>query len=217
MSQDRAAPTIIIADDHPMVRAAMTTALRSRLDGVVLFEAADRDALEAAVEENADADLVLLDLNIPGARGFSVLLHLRSEYPGLRVAVVSANELSRTVARARQFGAVGFIPKSAPVEQMLESIRLILDGETWFPEAVSDDPETAEMARRLGELTPQQLRVLMCIADGLLNKQIAYELSLAENTVKVHVTAILRKLGVNSRTQAALIARSLESDSEDEI
>jgi DNA-binding NarL/FixJ family response regulator len=129
------------------------------------------------------------------------------------VVVISSNDHPRTVRRAQQFGAAGFIPKSEPAERMLEAVRTVLEGGVWFPRLAAErSEEDANLAARLAQLTPQQVRVLMCLADGLLNKQIAYELGLAENTVKVHVTAILRKLDCHSRTQAALLVKALEPD-----
>jgi DNA-binding NarL/FixJ family response regulator len=158
-------------------------------------------------------ELVLLDLSMPGTRGFSALLHVRGEYPELPVVIISSNDHPRVIRRAQQFGAAGFIPKSAPAEAMGEAIAAVLDGGSWFPPMASERSEAdAELAARLAQLTPQQFRVLLCLADGLLNKQIAAELGLAENTVKVHVTAILKKLECYSRTQAAVLVKSLETE-----
>jgi DNA-binding NarL/FixJ family response regulator len=176
-------------------------------------EAASLRALEETVRAHADIDLVLLDLNMPGANGFSSLVFLRGERPEVPVIVISSNDHPRTVRRARQFGAAGFVSKSAPVALMLEAVQTVLAGNEWFPEEAAETSEAdAQLAAKLAQLTPQQVRVLMCMADGMLNKQIAYELGLAENTVKVHVTAILRKLECHSRTQAALLVRALEPD-----
>jgi len=206
---------LLIADDHPLMRAAVLHALREELAGGSAIEAASFDELEAALAAHPQLDLVLLDLQMPGAQGYSALLYLRGERPELPVIIVSASEQPRTVQRARQFGAAGFVPKSAPIEQIRTALRQVLDGELWFPAlAEEQDPVDAELAARLAQLTPQQLRVLMCIADGRLNKQIAFDLGLAENTVKVHVTAILRKLGCYSRTQAAVMVRALQAGSD---
>lgn len=150
---------------------------------------------------------------MPGARGFSALLHVRGEYPEVPVVVISSNDHPRVIRRAQQFGAAGFIPKSAPAEAMGEAIASVLDGGSWFPAMAAERSEAdAELAARLAQLTPQQFRVLLCLADGLLNKQIAAELGLAGNTVKVHVTAILKKLACYSRTQAAVLVKSLEPE-----
>ena len=201
---------IIVAEDHPMVRDAMAQTLRALFDEPHIIPVESQAALDRAATAHPDTDLVLLDLNMPGARGFSSLLQLRASDIAWRVVVISAYAGSANIRRAKEFGAVGFIPKSAPVDVLQDALHRIVAGETWFPplpDAGGGDPD---LAARLAELTPQQLRVLTALADGLLNKQIAYDLGLAENTVKVHVSAVLRKLGINSRTQAALIARALD-------
>lgn len=204
---------LVIADDHPLFRAAIVHALRELTADNAPMEAASLRALEETVRAQPDIDLVLLDLSMPGANGFSSLVFLRSERPEVPVIVISSNDHPRTVRRAQQFGAAGFVSKSAPVARMLDAVQSVLAGEVWFPEQAAENSEAdAQLAARLAQLTPQQIRVLMCMADGLLNKQIAYELGLAENTVKVHVTAILRKLECHSRTQAALLVRALEPD-----
>ena len=205
--------TLLMADDHPMFRMAVRHALDDLLADGRMIEAASQSALEAALAETPDLDLVLLDLAMPGATGFSSLVLLRGERPDLPVIVVSSNDHPRTVRRAQQFGAAGFVPKSAPVEQLAEAVREVLAGGQWFPAGKAErDPQDAQLAVRLAGLTPQQLRVLMLLAEGLLNKQIAAELKLSENTVKIHVTAVLAKLECRSRTQAALLAKSLDLD-----
>ncbi|MDR2298825.1 MAG: response regulator transcription factor [Comamonas sp.] len=207
-------PTFLVADDHPLFRAALIQVLRERFAHYRIVEAASAQTVGAAMQEHPEIELVLLDLAMPGARGFSSLLHLRGEYPEIPVVVISSNEHPRVIRRAQQFGAVGFIPKSAPAEEMAGAIETVLEGGSWFPPMAAERSEAdAALAARLAQLTPQQFRVLLCIADGLLNKQIAHELGLAENTVKVHVTAILKKLECYSRTQAAVLVKSLEPDS----
>ncbi len=204
---------ILIADDHPLVCAALTHTLRSAMPLATVLTASSLSALEAAIAEHPDLELALLDLHMPGARGFSALLLLRGQRPELPVIVISSNDHPRTIARAQQFGAAGFLPKSAPLTDMLAAISEVMSGGVCFPrhQAMRSD-EDAKLAARLAQLTPQQMRVLMCIADGLLNKQIAYELQLAENTVKVHVAAVLHKLGCHTRTHAALLAKGLEAE-----
>ncbi|MDR0214623.1 MAG: response regulator transcription factor [Comamonas sp.] len=207
-------PTFLVADDHPLFRAALIQVLRERFAHYRIVEAASAQTVGAAMQEHPEIELVLLDLAMPGARGFSSLLHLRGEYPEIPVVVISSNEHPRVIRRAQQFGAVGFIPKSAPAEEMAGAIETVLEGGSWFPPMAAERSEAdAALAARLAQLTPQQFRVLLCIADGLLNKQIAHELGLAENTVKVHVTAILKKLECYSRTQAAVLVKSLEPES----
>ncbi len=207
------APTILVADDHPLFRTAVIHALREALPGAVVAEAASAAGLGHALEARPDTDLVLLDLTMPGAHGFSALLHVRGEHPEVPVVVISSNEHPRVIRRAQQFGAAGFIPKSSPAETIGEAVAAVLDGGAWFPLLTAERSEQdAALAARLAQLTPQQFRVLLCLADGLLNKQIAHELGLADNTVKVHVTAILKKLECHSRTQAAVLVKSLEPE-----
>ena len=206
-------PALLVADDHPLFRAAVLHVLHERLPQFRTLEAASAAALGAALQEHPEVELVLLDLSMPGARGFSALLHVRGEFPGLPVVVISSNDDPRVIRRAQQFGAAGFIPKSVPAEAMGDAIGKVLEGGSWFPPMAAERSEAdAQLASRLAQLTPQQFRVLLCLADGLLNKQIAAQLGLAENTVKVHVTAILKKLACYSRTQAAVLVKSLEAD-----
>ncbi|PZQ18748.1 MAG: DNA-binding response regulator [Rhodanobacter denitrificans] len=205
--------TILIADDHPLFRAAVLRALQDAQPAAQIVEAASAATLERALQAHPDPDLVLLDLTMPGAHGFSELLRLRGEHPQVPVLVISSNEHPRVIRRAQQFGAAGFVPKSAHAEVVARAVADVLDGGSWFP-ALTAERSAADtaLAQRLAQLTPQQFRVLLCLADGLLNKQIAYQLGLAENTVKVHVTAILRKLDCHSRTQAAVLVRALEPE-----
>ena len=206
-------PTLLVADDHPLFRAAVLHVLHDRLPQFRTLEAASAPTLSTMLEQHPEVELVLLDLSMPGTRGFSALLHVRGEYPEVPVVVISSNDHPRVIRRAQQFGAAGFIPKSAPAESMGDAIASVLDGGSWFPPMAAERSEAdAELAARMAQLTPQQFRVLLCLADGLLNKQIAAALGLAENTVKVHVTAILRKLGCYSRTQAAVLVKSLDTE-----
>ncbi|MET0329613.1 MAG: response regulator transcription factor [Luteimonas sp.] len=208
-------PVILVADDHPLLRAAVLHALRDGLGDIRVVEAATASALAPALEAHPDIELVLLDLAMPGARGLSSLVWLRGERPELPVVVISSNDHPRTVRRVQQFGAAGFISKSAPAESIGQAVSTVLDGGSWFPPLTAErSEEDAQLAARLAQLTPQQFRVLLGIADGLLNKQIAYQLGLAENTVKVHVTAILKKLECHSRTQAAVLVKALEREDE---
>ncbi|QQP94661.1 response regulator transcription factor [Lysobacter sp. K5869] len=209
-------PTLLIADDHPLFREALRGAVARVLPDAALREADSVDALYALVEAESDADLLLLDLNMPGAQGFSALVHLRALHPQLPIVVVSAREEPATMRRALDHGAVGFIPKSADAATLGEAITTVLDGDRWAPPAAIAAPaanaDEHEAAQRLRDLTPQQFRVLQMLGAGLLNKQIGYELGVSEATVKAHVTAILRKLGANNRTQAVLIAGRLALD-----
>ncbi len=211
-----AAYEILIADDHPLFRSALQQALTIGLGSEVrLREAASIAELEALLNQTADWDLVLLDLNMPGAYGFSGLVLLRGQYPQVPVVMISAQEDAAVVARSREFGASGFIPKSSSLETIQEAVRAVLDGDAWWPSNIQDvahvSPEAKAASEGLASLTPQQFRVLTMVCDGLLNKQIAYELNVSEATIKAHVTAIFRKLGVRTRTQAALLLQQMGS------
>ncbi len=204
-----AAVTIVVADDHPLVRDALRHALQQAIAGVRVLEAASLPEALALIGEVGPIDLVLLDLNMPGMDGFTGLAALRAAEPALPVAIVSATSDPAVMRRAIEIGAAGFLPKSAPLEVIAQAIRQILDGEIWLPPE-SEAAAADEIADRARELTPQQLKVLSMISQGLPNKQIAYALQVSEPTVKAHVTAILRKLGVNSRTQAVIAARLID-------
>jgi DNA-binding NarL/FixJ family response regulator len=203
--------TLLIADDHPMFRGALLHALATLLVNGKALEAGCHSAMEAVLARGEHVDMVLLDLTMPGAMGFSSLLWLRGEHPDIPVLVVSSNDHPRNVRRAQQFGAAGFVSKSAPADVLRDAVQTVMDGGTAFIGARSERSEDdAKLAARLASLTPQQFRVLMLLAEGLLNKQIASELGLAENTVKIHVTAVLSKLECRSRTQAAVLVKSLD-------
>jgi len=203
---------ILIADDHPLVRGALAQAVAT--PGAEILEAGDLEGVTRIFAAGTEIDLILLDLAMPGVRGFSGLMYLRAEHPEVPVVVVSANEDRAVMRRCIDFGASGFVPKTTPIEGMREAVRKVLDGEIWTPPDVDlsgpADKETADLVRRMASLTPQQVRVLMMVSAGLLNKQIAYELKVSEATVKAHVSAILTKLGVESRTQAVITAAKVE-------
>jgi len=209
---------IIVADDHPLFREALKAAVARIERGASFVEADSVAALLGAVEAHAGADLLLLDLNMPGAHGFNALAHVRGSHPQLPVVIVSADDDPQTIAAALRFGAQGFIPKSTEAGQIGAAVETVLAGEIYtpigyqMPRAASSGNEDIEIARRVAELTPQQFRVLGMLCAGLLNKQIAYDLDVSEATVKAHVTAILRKLGVTTRTQAVLAAGRLAVD-----
>jgi len=208
------AQKIIIADDHPLFRAALRQAVTQAVPGVEIVEADSLAAVQEKVEQHGDADLVLLDIHMPGTHGFSGLVFLRGQHPGVPVVVVSGSEEPHVMKRAIDYGASGFIPKSAPLETISEAITAVLEGEEWLPQELAENmgdvsEEDQQFAAALASLTPQQFRVLTMLTEGLLNKQIAYELSVSEATIKAHVTAILRKLGVHSRTQAVIAAQRL--------
>jgi DNA-binding NarL/FixJ family response regulator len=205
------ATRIIVADDHPLFRGALRQAVSTLLPGSQVVEANGLDELTGLLGKGQDVDLILLDLT--GVQGFSGLIYLRAQHPDVPVVIVSANEDPVVIRRAIEFGASGFIPKSLGSDRIGEAIQAVLAGGTWTPPdvelGVSEDMETAETMRRLATLTPQQVRVLMMLSEGLLNKQIAYELGVSEATVKAHVSAILQKLGVESRTQAVIASSKI--------
>jgi DNA-binding NarL/FixJ family response regulator len=179
-----------------------------------IAEAGSFDEVAAQLDRGSDVDLVLLDLAMPGVRGFSGLMYLRAQYPSVPVVVVSGADDAAVIRRCMDFGASGFIPKTLGVEAMRAAITRVLEGGVWTPPDVDlsgkPDDESAALIARLATLTPQQVRVLMMLSEGLLNKQIAYGLGVSEATVKAHVSAILQKLGVDSRTQAVIAAAKIE-------
>jgi len=208
----------LIADDHPLVRGALRQAVANAVAGADIVECGALADVTKALEANSEVDLILLDLAMPGVRGYSGLMMLRSQYPSAPVVVVSGREERNVIRLCIDFGASGFIPKSTDMETMQMAIRSVLAGDLWAPADVDlnspVDRDTADSVRRLASLTPQQVRVLMMLSEGLLNKQIAYELSVSEATVKAHVSAILQKLGVESRTQAVIAAARIEAMSD---
>ncbi len=206
---------LLIADDHPLFRGALREAVNGLFDNVAFGEAGTFEEVTELLERGGDVELILLDLRMPGVRGFSGLMYLRAQYPALPIVVVSANDDPAVIRRCMEFGASGFIPKTLGVEVMREAVARVLRGEVWTPPdvdlAAGSDAEGAATIARLATLTPQQVRVLMMLSGGLLNKQIAFELDVSEATVKAHVSAILQKLGVESRTQAVIAAGKIEA------
>jgi DNA-binding NarL/FixJ family response regulator len=207
---------LVIADDHPLFRGALRAAVSGQFAGAEIAEAGTFEDAVAELERGGEVDLVLLDLAMPGVRGFSGLMFLRAQYPSVPVVVVSANDDPAVIRRCMAFGASGFIPKTLEVETMRAAIARVLEGGVWTPPDVDlsgkPDAVTADLINRLASLTPQQVRVLMMLSEGLLNKQIAYGLGVSEATVKAHVSAILQKLGVESRTQAVIAAAKIDPD-----
>jgi DNA-binding NarL/FixJ family response regulator len=206
---------LVIADDHPLFRGALREAMSGLFTAADIAEAGSFDEAVKLLDRGGDVDLVLLDLAMPGVRGFSGLMYLRAQYPSVPVVVVSANDDPAVIRRCMEFGASGFIPKTLGIDEIRTAIAGVLEGGVWTPPDVDlkrgSDASTTELVQRLGTLTPQQVRVLMMLSEGLLNKQIAYELSVSEATVKAHVSAILQKLGVESRTQAVIAAAKMEA------
>lgn len=208
---------IIIADDHPLFRNALRQALSGPFSDTNWFEADSADALQSLLENKQQAyDLVMLDLQMPGSHGYSTLIHLRTHFADLPVIVISAYEDNMTISRAVHYGSSGFIPKSSSMETLATALTSVLDGDIWLPDHAEiqeiKEDASALVASKLADLTPQQYKVLQMFAEGLLNKQIAYDLGVSEATIKAHATAIFRKLGVRNRTQAVISLQQLEME-----
>ena len=205
---------LVIADDHPLFRGALREAVSGLLEKADIAEAGSFEDVTRLLERGVEIDLILLDLSMPGVRGFSGLMYLRAQYPSVPIIVVSASDDPAVIRRCMDFGASGFIPKTLGIETMRDAIERVFEGGIWTPPDIDlgarSDAQGAELLARFASLTPQQVRVLMMLSEGLLNKQIAYELGVSEATVKAHVSAILQKLGVDSRTQAVIAASKLE-------
>ena len=209
------ADTVIVADDHPLFRTAIKEAMRASHGETTFLEANSFETLQELVEINPDVDLVLLDLHMPGISGFAGLVYLCKCYPSIPVVIISANEDPMVIQRALDHGAAGFIPKSSNIQTITKAINDILMGEIWAPVSEQQNlpgrnVSELVLAERMAQLTPQQFKVLMMVSQGLLNKQIAYDLGISEATVKAHVTAIMNKLEVSNRTQAVLAAGKLD-------
>ena len=200
---------IVVADDHPLFRAALRSAVEKAAPGAVIAECASLAEVLAALGEGA-TDLLLLDLKLSDSEGMGGLTRIRADHPAVPVAVVSASEDAVTIRRALAFGAAGFIPKSATLSQMTEALRAIRDGDPWTPPLSDTEPgDDGDMAERIASLTPSQLKILVGLQQGRLNKQIAFDLGVTEATIKAHLTTVFRKLGVQNRTQAVIAAQAL--------
>jgi DNA-binding NarL/FixJ family response regulator len=210
---------VLIVDDHPLYRLALKGAVAAACTGCEIFEADSVGDLFDALDRHPDVDLLLLDLNLPGAYGFNALAHLRGSRPELPVIVVSASDDPRTMRQALAFGAQSFVSKSADAAAIGDSVLAVLRGESAAPPGLSSQRESGadegalEIAQRMAQLTPQQFRVLGMLCAGRLNKQIGEDLQITEATVKAHMTIILRKLGASNRTQAVLLAGRLARES----
>jgi DNA-binding NarL/FixJ family response regulator len=210
---------VLIVDDHPLYRLALKGAVVAACPNCEIFEADSVGGLFDVLDRHPDVDLLLLDLNLPGAYGFNALAHLRGSRPELPIVVVSASDDPGTMRQAMAFGAQSFVSKSADAATIGESVRAVLRGEVVMPEGLGPDrgadDGVLEIAQRMAQLTPQQFRVLGMLCAGRLNKQIGEDLQITEATVKAHMTVILRKLGASNRTQAVLLAGRLARESGD--
>ena len=204
---------VLISDDHPLVRDGLRTVISAAFDPCALFEAASIAETVSILECEGDFDLVLLDLNMPDAEGFSGLALLRDRFPSVPVVIVSGAVEGGLVSAAIANGAAGFIPKSLKRGAIVAAISAILAGDIFMPEEFraigADNAALDDIRRRIETLTPQQRVVLGLVVGGKLNKQIAYELDVSMTTVKAHVSAILAKLDVYSRTQAVILANRI--------
>lgn len=212
---------VAIADDHPLFRTALTQAVLKNVNTAEVLEAENFQELITLVENNPDIELIFLDLHMPGNEGFTGLTLLQNHFPDIAVIMVSSDDQPEIIRKAINFGASAFIPKSASLTQISTAIATVLEGEVWLPAHtdINVDQQTAaehqRLAKQLAQLTPQQYTVLASIANGRLNKQIAYDLDIKETTVKKHVSAILVKLEVYNRTQAGLVFQQLMITSND--
>ncbi|MEE2849412.1 MAG: response regulator transcription factor [Pseudomonadota bacterium] len=197
---------IVVADDHPLFRAALRSAVEKAAPGAEVVECASLAEARAAMVAGP-VDLLLLDLKLSDSEGMAGLAAVRAEQPTVPVAVVSASEDAPVVRHALGLGAAGFIPKSSSLPQMVEAIAAILAGDSWAPDVPEADDD---LAGRVASLTPSQLRILEGLKAGRLNKQIAFDLGVSEATIKAHLTSVFRKLGVHNRTQAVILAKSLD-------
>ncbi|GAA0646397.1 response regulator transcription factor [Brevundimonas lenta] len=201
---------ILIVDDHPLVGEMLETAIRDsyvHLDVGRVTSATDAEAY--ARKHAAEIKLVVLDLMLPDTEGFTALLRLQQLLPNATIAILSARTDSHAVTMAKAFGVKGYLSKAMPVENLVNAVGALLRGEALFPDQTPVDPRAEELHRKAANLSPAQIRVLRALADGKLNKQIAAEMELTEGTVKQHMSAIFRKLGVNNRSQAIVAAAPL--------
>lgn len=214
--------SFLIADDHPLFRTALRQTLSSLFPNCEILEAEDIKSLQHLMDSDIAPSLILLDLHMPGAHGFSGLIYLTAHFPQIPVVLVSAHDTPEVVHRALDHGAAGFLSKSSQPETIASAISAVMQGNIWKPEGFDSSTggssdEEKSIAVAIANLTPQQFRVANMLVQGLLNKQIAYELNVTEATVKAHVTEIFRKLGVHSRTQAVLAISQLDVQEEHKL
>lgn len=208
---------ILLADDHPLFRLALAQSVQRIAPEAEIAEVGSFDDALTDLAAHADTDLVLLDLHMPGSHGLMALAQLRGEHPAIAVVMISAHDDAATVQRALVHGAAGFISKRSPLDELEAALAAVLNARTWLPPSLrgvvggaAGSSTDRQLAARLATLSPQQMRVLALVADGLLNKQIADRLGVQERTVKAHLTTIFERLDVRNRTQAGVLLRSLE-------
>jgi len=208
-----------VADDHPLFRDAILKVIKQHYPDAVVVESTDLDSTITDLELNSETDLLLLDLHMPGSQDLFGLIMVREQFPSIPVAIISADDELDTINRAMGHGACGYIPKSCSPQVIFNAISTMLDGELWVPDTIRGNltpvgNEEKSLAAKIATLTPQQYRVIYYLREGWLNKQIGYELGITEATIKAHLTAIFRKLGISNRTQAvAMLSKmSLKKD-----
>ncbi len=199
-----------VADDHPLFRNALLEVIKRHYPDSIVSQSVDLDSTIRDLEKNAETDLLLLDLHMPGSQDLFGLITVREKFPGIPVAIISASEESSTISRAMGHGACGYIPKSCSPQIIQQAIHSLLEGNLWVPDDYRNNltpvsTEEKDLAAKIATLTPQQYRVLCFLREGWLNKQIGYELGVTEATIKAHITAIFRKLGTTNRTQAVIM------------
>lgn len=209
---------LIVADDHPLFRNALINAISSNFTTEATIETDSFETTCQALEQHPDTDLLLLDLHMPGNCGFLGLIQLRKTYPSLPIVVISASEELDVIRRVMAFGASAYVPKSAKPADISAALNAVLAGELWVPPNIKkqvlehssvEAEDDLDLAAKVAQLTAQQYKVLYYLTEGWLNKQIAYDLHISEATVKAHITAIFRKLGVTNRTQVVIQAQRL--------
>lgn len=203
-------PTILVADDHPMFREALKLAIGRAVPGARIIEAGQLGEAVEAARNAAALDLILLDLKMPGAEGFSGVALMHAERPATPILVISSADQAEAAPRARAYGAIGFVSKTAGLDALENAVRQALAGEITPVEDTAPDAAVEDMAQRIATLTPAEIKVLFGVLAGRLNKQIAFDLGISEATVKGHMTVIMRKMNVQNRTQAVLAARALD-------
>lgn len=210
-------PRLLIVEDHPLFRAALISVIGAEFPNAEVLQATSIDGALDVIGGRGDHDLILLDLSMPGTTGLLGAYRVRAAAPRSALIIVSAHDDPRIVGGAIALGVSGYIPKSTPKAELARLLRGILDGAVCLPEYFRDcasakrgQADVQEILQRLSQLTSQQLRVLDMVCHGLQNKQIAYELNICVTTVKVHVSDILRKLDVRSRTEAIIAVSKLD-------
>ena len=206
-----------VADDHPLFRSALLEIINRHFKDIKVTESSDLETTLAAIELDPELDILLLDLHMPGSQDLFGLVTVREKFPAVPVVVISARDDVETISRSIGHGASAYIPKSAAPKTIFEAIQRVTEGEKWVPEEARNrlrriDDEEMSLAAKIASLTPQQYKVLCFLREGWLNKQIGYEIGVTEATIKAHMTAIFRKLGVSNRTQAVIVLSKLSLD-----